>query len=269
MDPLKKYIGGCDEGTVLSLHNHSVWSDGAASAEDMCRAAKAAGVRVFGLSDHWVVHPDPQLMPVSWSIAPGKLAAYMEELARLKRVFDDEKFTLLAGVEVDFFFENFEEVLAGLGRFSPDYLIGSVHYAGSFPVDDCADDWKDLSEDEIRAVCETYWEKMRGAAACGRFSFLGHLDLPKKFGFLPDPGAYLPQARRVLAAAAEKNIPIELNTAGWFKECKEPYPSPEILREARARNIPVIIGADAHCPQHVTRSFAEAAQLLRDIGYDC
>ncbi|MBQ9503193.1 MAG: histidinol-phosphatase [Lentisphaeria bacterium] len=264
MEPLEKYIDGGGKEAVLSLHNHSVWSDGAGTAEEMCRAAKEAGVRVFGLSDHWVVHPDPELMPVSWSIAPGKLPAYLEELARLKDIFNDENFTLLAGLEVDFFFENFEEVLAGLDRLQPDYLIGSVHYAGRFPIDNCAGDWKALSADGIRAVCETYWNKMLGAAECGRFSLLGHLDLPKKFGFLPDPGAYLPDARRVLDAAAARNIPIELNTAGWSKECREPYPSPEILREARARNIRVIIGADAHCPQHVTRNFAAAARLLRE-----
>lgn len=269
MEPLEKYFSDGPAGAVLSLHNHSVWSDGASAAEEMCRAAKKAGVRVFGLSDHWVVHPDAQLMPVSWSIAPGKLPAYLEELARLKRLFDDDKFTLLAGLEVDFFFENCEEVLAELERLPLDYLIGSVHYAGSFPIDNSAEEWKPLSPAEMHAVCETYWEKMLGAAECGRFSLLGHLDLPKKFGFLPDPGVYLPRACRVLDAAAKKNTPIELNTAGWFKECKEPYPSPEILAEARRRGIRVVIGADAHCSAHVTRNFAEAAQLLRKTGFAC
>ena len=256
-------------GTSVSLHNHSTWSDGASTAEEMCRAAKAAKIRTFGLSDHWVVHPDKKLMPVGWSIAPDRLEAYFAELAELKKRFCGEDFTLLAGLEVDFFFENAEEVLSSLEKYPLDYLAGSVHYAGSFPIDNSALEWERLTEEEISSVCREYWEKLLGAAGCGAFSFLGHLDLPKKFCFVRDPEKYLPAARRVLDAAAAKGIAVELNTAGWFKDCREPYPSPAILREACLRRVPVVIGADAHASSHVNRAFPEAQALLRQAGYPC
>ncbi|MBQ6598675.1 MAG: hypothetical protein IJH79_14075, partial [Lentisphaeria bacterium] len=47
----------------FSLHNHSRWSDGKSDMESMCRAARSAGIRVFGLSDHYVLHPEPAMMP--------------------------------------------------------------------------------------------------------------------------------------------------------------------------------------------------------------
>ena len=108
---------------------------------------------------------------------------------------------------------------------------------------------------------------MLGAAQCGRFTFLGHLDLPKKFGFLTDGEKYLPHAKQVLDAAAASGVGIELNTAGWFKPCSEPYPSLPMLREANLKKIPVVVNPDAHCPEHVTRGFSEAAALLRQAGY--
>ena len=79
----------------FSLHNHSRWSDGKADMESMCRAARAAGVRVFGISDHYVRHPEPDMMPISYSIDLSRLGEYCAELERLKNIFNAEDFTLL------------------------------------------------------------------------------------------------------------------------------------------------------------------------------
>jgi histidinol-phosphatase (PHP family) len=36
----------------------------------------------------------------------------------------------------------------------------------------------------------------------------------------------------------------------------------------RERNIPVVIGADAHCPERVGDRYAEALRLLQAAGYE-
>ena len=82
-----------------------------------------------------------------------------------------------------------------------------------------------------------------------------------------DPDRYLPQALKVLDAAAANGVGIEINTVGWFKPCGEPYPSPRLLREANARKIPIVIDSDAHGTDLVVRGFAEARELLRQTGY--
>ena len=263
----KSFLAYCDKGEGISLHNHTRLSDGATDAETMCRAAKAAGLRVFGLSDHYVVHPKSELNPVSWCIGTFPVTDYCAEMARLKKELNDADFTILTGLEVDFFAENVSEVLAELEKYPLDYLIGSVHYSGTFPIDHDISDWEVLSEAEADGICRTYWEKLRLAAACGRFTFLGHLDLPKKFGQLPDPAAYWPAAERVLDAAAASGTPIELNTAGWYKPCAEQYPALELLKSAKRRTIPVVISADAHCPKDVARGFPEAKEALRKAGW--
>ena len=251
----------------FSLHNHTRWSDGKANAEEMCRAAKAAGIRRFGISDHYVRHPERSMMPVSYSIDLSRVDEYCAELERLKKVFNTEDFTLYAGLEVDFFFENIDGVIAELSQYPLDYLIGSVHFSGTFPIDHSEEYWKPLTLDQIDEICRCYWQKMLGAAQCGHFTFLGHLDLPKKFGFLPDPALYFPSAVKVLDAAAANGVGIEINTAGWFKPCGEPYPSSPLLKEAYRRKIPIVIDSDAHDPELVARGFSEARELLRHIGY--
>ena len=243
-----------------SLHNHSELSDGSSSLETLCRAGKAAGLKVFGVSDHWVIPPCDGTDADTWAMAPARLDEYVETLLALKKVLDDDNFTLKLGLEVDFFFENIDDVLKHLSAYPLDYLIGSVHYAGTFPVDHLIDEWLPLSPAEKDEICEIYWQKLAGAAQREEFCFLGHLDLPKKFGQI-DNSRYFDHAVKVLDILADNGGAIELNTAGYFKECGEPYPSTAILQAAADRNIPLAISADAHCPEHVTRNFAQAAPL--------
>ena len=253
-------------GISYSMHNHSTFSDGASTLEEMCRAAKNAGLKVFGMSDHWVMPAYEGTGTESWRMAHDRLAEYVGTLQKLKAGLDDENFTIKIGLEVDFFFENMDEIFAFLRQFPLDYLIGSVHCCGTFPVDHTAEDWLALTPGQRDEMCEMYWKKMEGAAARKEFAFLGHLDLPKKFALL-DNSRYFKHAEKVLDIVQKNGGAIELNTSGWFKPCADPYPALEILKLAHARNIPVVINADAHHADHVNRNFREAEKLLNEAGY--
>lgn len=251
----------------VSYHNHSSMSDGSAPIELMCRAAKQAGLKEFGMSDHWVIPPTADITDADeWRMAPARLDEYVDKLLALKKELDDDSFTLKIGLEVDFFFENWQQVIKDLESYPMDYLIGSVHYAENFPVDHDSADWLPLSSEQMAHICEEYWKKLEGAAACGAYSFIGHPDLPKKFGFI-DNTRYLTHALRVLDAVQKTAGAIELNTSGWFKECKEQYPSKAILKAAAERSIPVVINSDAHHPDHVARNFLQAAEILKEAGF--
>ena len=252
-------------GKNASYHNHSLFSDGTATPEAMVRAAKAAGLKEFGLSDHMVCPPEG-VEEVSWSMKWEHLKQYVEILQKLKKVLEDESFTLKIGLEVDFFFENASDVVKKLRSLPLDYLIGGVHIAGTFPVDHSIGPWLELTLEERDAVCETYWKKVQGAAESGLFDFIAHLDLPKKFGVI-DQERYFSHAFKLLELAQKSHTAIELNTAGWFKECNEQYPNIVILKEACRREIPVFISADAHDPNHVNRNFDLAEKVLKEAGY--
>ena len=247
-------------------HNHSSWSDGGVSPEEMCRFAKKSGLKEFGLSDHWVVSPFEEMKIVEWSLRLDRLSEYIETLQKMKKELEDETFSIKIGLEVDFFYENADSVLAELSKYPIDYLIGSVHYSGLFPVDHSIEPWLALSAEEKVEICENYWHKLEGAAARTEFSFIGHMDLPKKFGMINNE-EYFRHAVRLLDIVQKTGIGIELNTAGWFKECEEQYPSLAILKEANVRNIPVIVNADAHDPNHLQRNFEKAADVLCQAGY--
>jgi histidinol-phosphatase (PHP family) len=251
---------------TTSYHNHSTWSDGSSTPEEMVLAAKAAGLREFGLSDHWVIHPNKCKDSVSWSIKLDRLEKYVSECLTWKQRLDDENFTIRIGIEVDFFEENYQQVLAQLRQFPFDYLIGAVHYFGTFPIDHSAGPWQSLSQQQIDDIWRGYWRKIRNLAASQSFDFLAHLDLPKKFNFLPSEG-FSAELEETLLALQKFDLPLELNTAGWVKPCSECYPGKATLKRACQLGIPVLVNADAHQKEHVTRFFPEAEQLLKDCGY--
>ena len=89
----------------------------------------------------------------------------------------------------------------------------------------------------------------------------------RKNSAISPPENYAKLYEPFLDAAKKSGCAIELNTAGLRKDCKEIYPSREILRLAFQKSVPITFGSDAHKPEEVGMNFAEAMQLARSVGY--
>lgn len=246
----------------VSYHNHTTWSDGTATLAAMLDGARRAGLDEFGLSDHFALMPGGKR--VDWAMPPDFLGEYVRALWETAAATAD--ITFRVGLEVDYFPETEAETLAALARYRFDYLIGSVHFADGFPIDWKPDPWEALTPDARDDVWRRYWRYLRLAAETCAFDFIGHLDLPKKFGFLPQAD-FSREIGDLLDAIADLHLAIELNTAGWEKPIAEQYPSLALLRDARRRDIPLVINADAHAPGAVTNHFPRARLIAREAGY--
>lgn len=247
---------------MTSYHAHSSWSDGQTSIAEMIAAA--TNLDELGCSDHYVLTPYPrQTSAESWSLPIERVGEYVDEVTA---AMDSAPLPVRLGLEVDYFPETWEELPDKLGSFPFDYLIGSVHYVDRFNVDGTIDDWKGLSQQQVDEAYEGYWQRIAGLASTGLFDFVGHLDLPKKFAFYAsDPlGGGALEALDAIRAA---DMAIELNTSGWDKLCAQAYPSETLLREARSRQIPVVLTADAHGPALLERHFERGRELLLAVGY--
>jgi histidinol-phosphatase (PHP family) len=246
---------------MTSYHTHTVWSDGTATLSAMLAAAGAAGVAEYGVSDHYVLLPSGH--DVNWAMPCASLDEYV---ATVRAAMAEVPFALRLGLEADFFPETIDELRARLAAHPFDYVLGSVHIVDGFPIDAEASYWEPLSEAERNAVWRGYLTRVRQLAESRAFDIAGHLDLPKKFGFPPtvDLSADFAAALDAIAAAG---MALELNTAGWDKPAAEAYPAPALLREARRRDIPLVITADAHAPDEVTRHYPRAVALAREAGF--
>ena len=247
---------------LTSYHNHTAWSDGEGTIAEFVAAARLAGVVAVGISDHYV--PLPNGGTLSWSMPLDALDGYVAEVHAVAGEYPAG--AVLLGLETDYFPETITALAETLRRYPFDYIIGSVHLLDDFPIDESPDNWAPLREDERVEIARRYWRRLRAMAESKVFDIAAHLDLYKKYGWQPaaDLAREITEALDALAAAG---MALEINTAGWDKPAEEAYPAEAILREARRREIPLVINADAHRGQDVTAHFARARALARTAGY--
>ncbi len=227
---------------------------------DYARVAVAKGLSEIGFADH-----NPMPAPFDdWRMSIHELPRYIEMVQQAREAFPQLQIRL--GLECDFIAgqEAWIEKLAGLADW--DFLIGSVHYiAPGWDVDNPK--WIGrFREQPVAEIWAMYWKIYEQCIRSGLFDFVAHPDLPKKFGFKPD-GDLRPFYEPSIRALAEKNVAVEINTAGLRKPVQELYPSREFLEMAHAAGVPLLINSDAHAAEEVGADFAPATVLAREVGY--
>lgn len=248
-----------------SYHNHTTFSDGAEQPCDFLPFAEAAGVAHLGFADHYYkASPDATTTP-DWALQLDAVETYFETIAQVKAIAP-ASIEIVTGLEFDWL-DNSGAWLAPIAA-DPrlDYTIGSVHFVGKDSIDLTRFYWERLSRDEINHVTRRYWQTLCDMVNSQLFDIAGHLDLVKKFNFYPteDMSDVIADT---LDAIADTHMTVELNTAGWRKDCKACYPTEAILRECFRRNIPVTLSSDAHQAHLVAADFDRGADILARVGY--
>lgn len=231
------------------------------SPEEFVEAAIYAGLEEYGISDHAPALPEPL---DDWRMLESELPEYLSWISQAERAAQG-RITVRSGLECDWI-AGCEAHIDSLAQgHSWDYLIGSVHYLGSWDFDHpkWLGKWAEL---DVESTWETYWKTYAAMAESGLFDILGHPDLIKKFSYVPKGDLdrfYDP----VIEAIAANGSVIELNTAGWYKPCAEAYPAPRFLELAASAGIGLVISSDAHSPKEVGRDFAKARDLALAAGF--
>jgi histidinol phosphatase-like PHP family hydrolase len=82
---------------MINLHNHSTWSDGQYSPEQLVRNAVVHGLTHFGVSDHFFTM---KLTLARFYVGIDQIGGYAAELRRIADAYD-RWIQVLAGIEVD------------------------------------------------------------------------------------------------------------------------------------------------------------------------
>lgn len=263
----------------FSLHTHTVGFDGANSPSDMVMCAKNMGFTSFGISNHFIVHPDikrARFYPVAESRGYDTIYSttfdevikrFQLHYAEFDRVASKWKMRLFRGMEVDFF--DTPEWMCGFERalkiLKPDYIIGASHFVEYGGILCNVHDMANADDENRDKMVELYWAKVARVADSGMFNWMAHLDLPKKTGCGRD-ACWADVEQTAIDAIAKSKTPIEINTSLYRPNCDEPYPSPRILRMAAVAKIPVLLSDDAHAAKQIGRNFARAYDLAKSCG---
>lgn len=248
---------------IGDFHTHTKWC-GHAEGEMVQYVEKACelGLPAIGFCAHFPVDI-PFFCKVQ--LDPEEVELFVEEARRLKESHDGG-IEILMGFEVDFV-EGGEEYVEKecIGRWSPDYVMGSIHMLGDWMFDhpDCRGEYEGR---DITEMYRTYYGLLVTLVRTGLFDVVGHMDLVKKFGYRPE-GDVTDVLDELLDAVAGRGMLLDVNTAGIDKPVEEIYPASDILRSAAERNIGLITGSDAHAPGEVGRYFDQALTAIQEAGY--
>jgi DNA polymerase (family 10) len=223
------------------FHNHTTYSDGSASLDEMVEGAKALGYRYIGISDH------SQSAFYANGLKEDRIREQHAAIDALRKRAPGV--TIFKGIEADILPDGAmdypDDILA---RF--DFVIGSVHSRFNLPE-------ADQTERVLRALANPH------------VTMLGH---PTGRLLLSREG-YRIDMKRVLEVAGERGTIVEINANPHRLDLDW-----RLCRYAKAHGVKVSINPDAHATDgledvpfgvHVARKGGlEASDVVNTLGPD-
>jgi histidinol-phosphatase (PHP family) len=245
----------------VDLHNHTILCKHATgSMEEYIKKAISLGINDYGFSCH-----APMEFDKKYRMSISEMDLYESKILELKQKYKN-KINILLAYEVDYMSE--VKINKKVLNSKCDYLIGSVHFLDKWGFDN-PEYLGEYKKRDINEIIIKYYEKIEQMANTKLFNIVGHIDLIKLFGFKPTNNMKIKDLTiNALQAIKNANMSIEINTAGLKKQCKEIYPSKEILNLAYNIGIDITFSSDAHKIDDIGFGYDKAISLAKSVGYD-
>jgi histidinol-phosphatase (PHP family) len=255
---------------AADLHTHTRCSHGNSTVREMFAAGRERGIALHGFTEH---SPRPEGYDYPEEYRTQLLRAFPDYVREVLALKEQHPGHVLLGMEVDWMEAEIDFIQHASRAYDFDYLIGSVHFIGTWGYDFSAEDWRPLSFAQRAAHYESYFHALTRMAASQLFHIAGHPDLIKIFSpdsfrqWLTRHGG-LDLVRESLVAVRDAGMSMEISSAGLRKPCREIYPGPEIMRLAAELRLPVVFGSDAHQAADMAFAFDELARYAVSFGIE-
>ncbi len=201
-----------------------------------------------------------------------RFGRYIRECRRLQKKYSDE-ITIFAAIEIETY-SGYEAFVPHLVRtFSPDYLVGSVHFVNDLNFDYSAEMYQRAvaAAGGIDQLYETYFDIQYEMISLLRPAVVGHFDLIRIF----DPNyrkrlekpLIRAKIRRNLELIKEHGLIMDFNLRALVKGADEPYISRSILELVRDYEISVVPGDDSHGVSSVGNFMQQGLDILAAAGF--
>jgi len=237
--------------------------------EEMIEQAIKLGIEEYHITEHTpipqsflkLLQPNDELKD-TLAMPESEVDRYLGEMLVLKDKYKND-ILIKVGFEVDYIPTEIDWTRNFLNEYGKycDTGILSIHYLEALNdyrcVDYTSDDvlnhlipkYKTL-ENYQKAYYELVHESVLADLGIYKPTKIGHLTLVDKFQKTVGNVAQVQldaQIAQILKTIAQKNYTLDYNHAGLYKpECGEIYPPKWIVEKAKALEIPLIYGSDAH-----------------------
>jgi len=267
---------------LRDYHTHSKRCGHALSEiEDYIKVAIDKNLKEIGISDHFplgAVFDDPEVAKLfkKASMEVEEFPSYIKEIKGLKEKYKD-KISVRISTEVGFYTPG--KALSRQKKILKpfiddlDYIIGAVHNVKwhESPViymnpNEGSKFLREYGEDKI---ISEYFNKLIKLVDANFFDVIAHFDFYRVM-FLPNNPKYSQSIWQklldLLDMIKSKGMAVEINTSAILKKIGNQHPDDEILKEMIHRDIPLLLGSDAHRPDYVGYMFEEIIEKTRKLG---
>jgi histidinol-phosphatase (PHP family) len=266
---------------MLDFHAHCDYSiDAQGTVDQYACAALRAGLSHICFTTHCDL--DPTRLEHDGKVKLGGMVvdvnsawveSYIAETRTAGERYAAQGLKVLCGLEIGYV-PGIEPLIEETTRGRQfDYVLGGVHTLSGIDIVSPRECALYFGTRTAREVCAEYFAYLGGAVSSGLFDCIAHIDIYKRCGLeiLGEPlkGAHVGFIRPVLDEIARRDICLEVNSAGLRRGLGSPYPSLDILEEARAAGVRhLTVGSDCHRPEDVGEGIGSCLRLARRAGYE-
>ena len=233
---------------LACYHTHTVRCHHAfGEDEEYVKSAIAEGVKILGFSDHAPMRY-PEGYVSYYKMHPDELAEYCESVRSLREKYRD-KIEIHLGLEVEYYPLLWEDSLKLWRDAGIEYLLLGQHFITEEYVEDKRSSFK-LTANPEHLV--RYADIVVGAIQSGKITYVAHPDVFNYDLESGDVELYKHEMGRIIAAARDAGMPLELNLLGVAEQ--RHYPNPAFWEEVGKLGASAILGCDAHVPTRVAKS---------------
>lgn len=271
---------------IIDSHIHTHYSHGKSEIYEIINYALNQGIDNIGFSEHF--HYDfldkSEIPTVNGRPVEGTLKnnfkMYYKTLERAKKEFKN-KINIRIGVEVDYVIGKDNEIKTSLNempfindykeenperKYDFDFIMGATHFIG--------EDLKYFSDYKQRGddwMLNEYFNSLKQSIKSGLFNIIAHPELIK-FYIDADEKYYNDKLDEITDLLKEYELAIDVNTdymkGDYFNNIEKINPGILMLRMCKDKNIPLVLGSDAHQFNRIGNCFEEVKKIIKDIGIE-
>lgn len=271
---------------IIDSHVHTHYSHGDSEVYRMVMEAIKRQIQNLGFSEHFhydymtdLGRPTVGGKPVDGTLFDD-FKLYYRAVEQAKLDFAD-KIDIRVGVEVDFVESKADDIKATLvvkpflhdykeknpdRQFEFDFIMGATHFIGQ-PLKYFSD-YKSQGDDWL---IDEYFKSVEDCVKSGLFDIIAHPEMIKYF-VDKDFEDYRPRVVTLVNLMVQYGVAIDVNT-DYLKnpvtklvEPERLNPGIEMLKLCHEKNVPLVLGSDAHAPGKLAENFDVAINVLKGIG---
>lgn len=235
---------------IANYHTHT-WRCNHATGreEEYVRAALERKFEVLGFADH-TPYCFPEGYYSGFRMRPEQLKDYCDTVKLLRMKYAGQ-IEIPLGVEMEYYPAYFRKQVSLLREAGIEYMLLGQHFVGN----EINEQYSGSPTGDV-SVLKRYCAQSADAMQTGLFTYFAHPDL---IHFQGDEKVYRQEMRLICTEAKSCGIPLEINMLG--KWSGRNYPNPIFWELAAEEGCTVVLGCDAHAPEHLKKEETER-QLL-------